>query len=74
MKKITDAEFRGWIFMSSSASGKWLYFDPENTMSAMVEPSNNEVIFIMDLASQEPIYTSINAKKYAKSLGRRLGP
>jgi len=66
MKKITDAEFKGWAFMSSSASGKWLYFDPENTMSAMVEPSNGEVIFIMELSNQEPIYTSINAKKYAK--------
>lgn len=72
MKKITDDEFKGWPYMSSSESGKWLYFNPENTLSAMVEPSTFEVIFIMDLSTQEPIYTSINAKKYAKSSGRRL--
>lgn len=72
MKKIKDVEFLGWTYMSNSASGKWLYFNPTNTMSAMVEPSTGEIIFIMDLASQEPIYTSINAKKYAKGYGRSL--
>lgn len=72
MKKITDAEFAGWPFMRNSASGKWLYNNPDNTQAAMVEPVNGEVIFIMDLASQEPIYTSPNAKKYAKGYGRSL--
>jgi hypothetical protein len=72
MKKITDDEFKGWSYMSNSASGKWLYYSPDNTESAMVEPSNGEVIFIMDLSSGKPIYTSPNVKKYAKGFGRRL--
>ena len=72
MKKIKDPEFTGWVYMSNSESGKWLYYSPSNTKCAMVEPSNGEVIFIMDLASKEPIYTSPNAKRYAKGLGRRI--
>lgn len=72
MKKIKDIEFYGWYYMSNSASGKWIYYNPDNTQSAMVEPTNGEVIFIMDLASQEPLYTSPNAKKYAKGFGRKL--
>jgi len=72
MKQIKDAEFAGWSYMSNSASGKWMYYSPDNTQAAMVEPSNGEVIFIMDLASQEPIYTSQNSAKYAKGFGRRL--
>ncbi len=72
MKHIKDAEFAGWSYMSNSSSGKWLYYSPDNTQAAMVEPSNGEVIFIMDLATQEPTYTSQNSVKYAKGWGRRL--
>jgi len=72
MKKITDVEFIGWLYMTNSESGKWIYQSPDNTESAMVEPSNGEVIFIMDVKTQEPIYTSVNAKKYSKGVGRNL--
>lgn len=72
MKKITDVEFIGWPYMTNSKSGKWIYQSPDNTESAMVEPSNAEVIFVMDLKSGEPIYTSPDAKKYSKGVGRNL--
>lgn len=71
-KRIKDSEFKGWLYMSSSTSGKWIYNNPDNTEAAMVDPTTGEVIFIMDLASQEPLYVSPNAKKYAKSFGRKL--
>lgn len=72
MRKITDPDFIGWIYMSNSESGKWIYYNASNTEAAMVEPSNGEVIFIMNLKTKEPIYTSKNVKKYARFFGRRI--
>lgn len=71
MRRMDDPEFRGWVFMSTSGSGKWLYLSPDNLQAAMVDPGTNEIIFIMDRASGEPLYTSPNAKKHAR-FGRVL--
>jgi len=74
-KRVKTPEFRNWKFMNVSESGFWIYQNPENTEAAMVSPKTGEIIFIMDLATKQPIYTSPNAKKYAKeaqAFGRRL--
>lgn len=71
MKRMDDPEFRGWMFMSSSRSGKWLYSSPDNLQAAMVEPTTNEILFIMDRISGAPLYASPNVKKHAR-FGRRL--
>jgi hypothetical protein len=72
MKRIGDPEFGGWQFMNMSQSGKWIYFSPDNLQAAMVEPTTAEVLFLMDRASGEPIYTSPNVKKHAR-FARILG-
>ena len=66
MKRMDDPEFRGWSFMSTSESGKWLYLSPDNLQAAMVEPTTNEVLFVMDRPSGQPLYTSPNVKKHAR--------
>ena len=65
-RRIKNPDFKDWKFMSMTNSGLWIYQNLENTEAAMVSPKTGEVLFIMDLSTKLPLYTSPNIKKYAK--------
>lgn len=74
MSKIKHPEFADWQFMTVTASGFWIYQNPENTQAAMVSGETGEILFIMDIKSGEAIFTSPNIKKYTRKAGfKHLG-
>lgn len=68
MKRIGDKEFMGWQAMTSLQGNSiyWIYFSPDNLLSALVNTINNEVIFIMERATGVGVYKSPNSQKHAK--------
>ena len=68
MKRITDKEFRGWQAMNALQNNQsyWIYFSPDNLISALVNTINNEIIFTMDRRTGEPLYKSPNSQRHAQ--------
>lgn len=68
VRRIGDKEFTGWQAMTSLRGNTiyWIYFSPDNLLSALVNTINNEVIFIMDRATGEQIYKSRSSQRHAK--------
>ena len=68
MKKITDPDYKHWQDMHALRGNEnyWIYFSPDNLYSALVNTINQEIIFISDRKSGEPIYTSPNSRKHAQ--------
>lgn len=68
MKKITDPDFVHWQAMGALERNEnyWIYFSADNLYAAFVFTINQEIIFINDRKSGEPIYTSPNSQMHAK--------
>jgi len=67
-KKITDQEFRGWLYYLSSGSGFWIYYSPDNSEAAMVDPATFEVLFLTDRSNGEKLYQHPEIKKFSTTL------
>ena len=74
IKKIKDEEFIMWKPMNALPRDRnmWIYINADNTQFALVNVISGDVIFIIDRASNEKLYTSPNAGKLAKQSRRRL--
>jgi hypothetical protein len=71
-KKIKDAEFKGWKFMSVHVKNPtlWVYTSEDSTQFALVNSLTNDVMFIMDRATGIPLYTNPNTNQQAHNIMR----
>jgi len=76
MKKITDPDYEHWQAMGALEGNEnyWIYFSADNLYSALVNTINQEIIFISDRRTGEPIYTCPNSQLHARIFYARNTP
>ncbi len=65
-RRFRAEQFKDWRLIRQTPSGYTIYQNQMNTEAAMVDPRSGAILWIMDVATQVPIYRNPDIKKYLK--------